>query len=317
MKKIFTLMIAISIAFVGFAQNRVIVSHNFNTLNTENVKSTQGVFTGNLDFENWSNDVEGYGLGLHPNGMAVITGNSAGQQNTTAQNGTYAMHLESNVTTIAAIGWTDTLVGGLGFIGDLLTGVQGEGYTENVNTCSGYIKGELLGNDTALIVVQLRNADSVLATGIFGFAAADLTTTYTEFSFPIVSAGPSTLVHDSIDIFISSTGVGIFATDIGTLTAGSYIDVDNMSLSFATDVVNVNPLKETNIYPNPANNVLNINTEANSEIIIYNLLGKEVYSLKNSQMNNTINVSEFVEGAYIVKIISNNNIYTKKISIVK
>ena len=309
-------MIAISIAFVGFAQNKVVVSHNFKALNTENVKSVNGVATDNLDFENWSNDVEAYGLGLHPNGLAMLTGNPDGQQSTDANSGTYAAHHESNVVTNAALGWTDTLVSGISFTGDLF-GTWGEDYTDDVNTCTGYIKGNLLANDTAFIIIQLRNSDSVLAVGVAAFGPADITTTYTQFAFPIESTGPSTLVHDSIDIIISSSGHGLFSTDVGTLTAGSYIDVDNMELTLVTGVENVSAVKETKIYPNPANNVLNINTEAGSEIVIYNLLGKEVYSVKNSQANNIINVSEFVEGAYIVKVINNNNTITKKISIVK
>ena len=313
-------MIAISIAFVGFAQNRVVVSHNFKALNIENVKSVQGVATGNLDFENWNSDMSGYGLGEWANGYSLLTGNPGAQKNATAQTGSFAMHIESNVVTNAVLQWDDTLVSGIAFAGPdaLLGGAFGEEYTDNVNTCTGFIKGLLLANDTAMIIIQLRNADSVLASGMIAFGAADLSVgNYAEFTFPIVSAGPSTLVHDSIDIIISSSGHGVFSTNVGTLTAGSYIDVDNMALTFTTDIVNVNTLKETNIYPNPTNNVLNINTDANSEIIIYNLLGKEVYSLKNSQINNTINVSEFIEGAYIVKVINDNNTYTKKISIIK
>jgi len=308
-------MIAISIAFVGFAQNRVVVSHNFKALNNENVKSVNGMATSNLDFENWNSDYVSYGFGERPNGYAMITGTPDDQKITDAQNGAYAMHVESNVTS-NAFGWTDTLVGGLVFIGDL-AGAFGEDYTDQPTEMTGYIKGSLLSEDTAFVLVQLRNADSVLASGAIAFGPADITSTYTSFSLNIVDAG-STLTPDSIDIIVSSSGHGLFSTDIGTLTAGSYIDVDNFTLTTTgSEVANVNALTETNIYPNPANTVLNINTEEGSDIIIYNLLGKEVYSVKNSQINNTINVSEFTEGAYIVKVINSNNTFTKKISIIK
>lgn len=65
------------------------------------------------------------------------------------------------------------------------------------------------------------------------------------------------------------------------------------------------------VFPNPANDVLNINiaTVNNGiDVAIYNMLGQEVYrnnSFSNS-FNNTVDVSNFTKGVYTV-VVNNNN----------
>ncbi len=235
MKRILlSLMFVASISLV-FAQNQQVKDLNLNLSKevqktVKMQKDLRGTGIDNADFEAWNSDAAGYGLGDMPNGWFMTTGNPDDQQNADAQNGDYAMHVESNVTTIAAIGWTDTLVGGTAFIGALsgTSIVQGEPYTNRLVSMSFYAKGELESNDTALVIMQLfKEGDYVGGAGL-NLGAADLSTSYQEFSATFEYE--STQVPDSAMIIVSSTGVGVFTgMEIGTLTAGSYIDVDNMT----------------------------------------------------------------------------------------
>jgi hypothetical protein len=232
MKRILlSLMFVASISLV-FAQNQQVKDLNLNLSKevqktVKMQKDLRGTGIDNADFETWSSSYAGapYQLGDMPEGWFMITGNQGDQQNADAQNGDYAMHVESNVTTNGL--WTDTLVGGLSLIGDLVAGAQGEPYTDRLESMSFYIKGELESNDTALVVMQLfKEGDFVGGAGQF-FGAADLTTSYQEITAPFEYE--STQVPDSAMIIVSSTGVGVFQDDIGTLTADSYIDVDNFT----------------------------------------------------------------------------------------
>ncbi|HIE15413.1 MAG TPA: T9SS type A sorting domain-containing protein, partial [Bacteroidales bacterium] len=45
--------------------------------------------------------------------------------------------------------------------------------------------------------------------------------------------------------------------------------------------------------------------------------GKKVFEITNANAFNTISVSELPSGTYIVKVINNSNVITKKINIVR
>jgi photosystem II stability/assembly factor-like uncharacterized protein len=67
------------------------------------------------------------------------------------------------------------------------------------------------------------------------------------------------------------------------------------------------------IYPNPTINILNIETTQNSEIEISNISGQIIKKIDNYNANLTIDISDFAEGVYIIKVISSDLILTKKI----
>lgn len=79
------------------------------------------------------------------------------------------------------------------------------------------------------------------------------------------------------------------------------------------------------VYPNPANNnvnvALNLNEESNVTINVVNALGQTVYSeaLGNINGQNTVNINttDLVEGIYLVNTTVNGNTSTERISIVK
>lgn len=70
------------------------------------------------------------------------------------------------------------------------------------------------------------------------------------------------------------------------------------------------------IAPNPGGNFLKIKIDNNSdypdtggEIKIYDLIGKEVYSIKVNNFENSINISHLPKSVYLIKIIAGSNEY--------
>jgi len=82
---------------------------------------------------------------------------------------------------------------------------------------------------------------------------------------------------------------------------------------FAPVGANINTLNNNiNIYPNPANNIINFSNIDNIVYIkIIDLTGKII--IEDSSGNNKINLSELNSGIYFIKINTNNGIYSSKI----
>ncbi len=66
--------------------------------------------------------------------------------------------------------------------------------------------------------------------------------------------------------------------------------------------LNENIAKAISVYPNPANNVLNVANAENENIEIYNMLGKLVVNVNNASANQSIDVSSLANGTYFVKV---------------
>ncbi len=69
------------------------------------------------------------------------------------------------------------------------------------------------------------------------------------------------------------------------------------------------------IYPNPTNGIVNLEfTNHNiTQIMIYDLTGKTMIEKINIQQNEMLDLSSFVSGIYIIKIQTDNEIFTTKI----
>ena len=253
-KLVLGIMLIVCTAMV-FGQS--VLKHNFKLNVDGNLKkainmqkSAKGIGADNYDFEEWNSNLAMAGLGEMPNGWLMITGNPPAQKSTTAQSGNYAIHVESNVVTIPGLQIDNELIGGQAFIGSLAgsTLAQGEPYAENLVSVSGYIRGELFANDSAIIIIETTNkaADAPVRAGAAIFGASHLTTDYAEFTIDLEIPEGAVQIPDNIDIIITSTGVGLFqGFDIGTLTAGSWIEVDNLTFTteeFTTPIAYASPL---------------------------------------------------------------------------
>ena len=74
--------------------------------------------------------------------------------------------------------------------------------------------------------------------------------------------------------------------------------------------VETHAMSSPHLYPNPANDVLNITLTDARHVEIYDLMGKMV--LSESNPNAPINISSLPQGVYIVKIFAENECYTEK-----
>jgi hypothetical protein len=102
-----------------------------------------------------------------------------------------------------------------------------------------------------------------------------------------------------------------FVNTAGNLDGGS-IEVNRIQIvDPATLSIEVNTLSSFNLYPNPVKNTLNIKSQdAISNVAVYDLLGKEVFSSNN--VSNTLDVSSLSNGVYLIRLTSNKGIATKR-----
>ncbi|WP_157485895.1 T9SS type A sorting domain-containing protein [Flavobacterium soli] len=97
------------------------------------------------------------------------------------------------------------------------------------------------------------------------------------------------------------------------------VEVDNLEIATTFAAVlstgKFNSIQGLKVYPNPVvDGKLYINTDANSskEVVIYDVLGKQVLK---ATTNNTVNVSNLNGGVYIVKITEEGKTATRKLVI--
>lgn len=87
-------------------------------------------------------------------------------------------------------------------------------------------------------------------------------------------------------------------------------------VAFGTNLsVNQNQIESLKIYPNPVTNgtfYINTNADSTKEVVVYDVLGKQV--IKTSTTN-AVNVSNLKGGVYIVKITEDGNTATRKLVI--
>ncbi len=110
--------------------------------------------------------------------------------------------------------------------------------------------------------------------------------------------GPATAAELSCtDLAIDNNGCMIIA-DYGTNTIRK---VYNTKLGLASP----QPYpKERVPYPNPATDELHIDNCANSDLIIYNLLGREMLAAKLKSDKETVGIKQLTPGTYLLKIIT-------------
>ena len=151
------------------------------------------------------------------------------------------------------------------------------------------------------------------------------------------------LLDQSIDITglpsgttspLTASGYPITAADMNTLGLSGTFDVcmtvtydgidnegaNNQScITITRELVSINSNISENmeIYPNPANNVLNIENANGANVSVFNMLGQELVSVNVNDNMQAINVSELPEGSYVVRIANGAKIKAQKLNIVR
>jgi len=101
---------------------------------------------------------------------------------------------------------------------------------------------------------------------------------------------------------------GLGAIDFYSISAENeyYLDDVEMIMGFYPDpTLGVSDLDAAGFtaYPNPVKNVLNLKAnEVISSVVVYNVLGQEVYNANVNALASTIDMASFASGAYFVKV---------------
>ncbi|MGX7667555.1 T9SS type A sorting domain-containing protein [Flavobacterium pedocola] len=164
-------------------------------------------------------------------------------------------------------------------------------------------------------MLHLRKSSNLLTTtSVIG---PDISVKFTSQNTVLLSDG-----------FLASTGSDFTAT----ISDCSYIDITNnerisnqreYSPIFPLELINfskieneeTNSIDGLNIYPNPANDLLHITTDANGvkTVVIYDVVGKQV--LNTTTANESISVASLNPGIYMVKITEEGKTATRKLVI--
>ena len=92
--------------------------------------------------------------------------------------------------------------------------------------------------------------------------------------------------------------------------------IDDISVTALTGVESHE--LNTTIFPNPANNVLNINANSNiNRVEVYNMMGQMVGMYEANDMNTQISTTALANGVYTVKIATENGTSTQKFTVAR
>jgi len=138
-----------------------------------------------------------------------------------------------------------------------------------------------------------------------------------------MSAGDTIAIISNTDGDVAA-GIGWELWSNGTWYAYSDANAWGKSISNAMfpimcpDESNVKTLtnSDINIYPNPTTGIVNIEGIDNyNELRVLDIQGKTVMAIND--FTNTLNVSNLPKGNYIIRIISDNSVITKKLTLIK
>lgn len=168
-------------------------------------------------------------------------------------------------------------------------------------------------------------------TGVFSgllndFASmTDVLKPYTALTPTLNSVSPNNWTKDSVDYTATASETRYFAIGAkGTLTSSSdqiNVRLDDIMIKKVTGSVGIKTIAANDaisIFPNPTSGILNVTAvEVTSSIEVFNVIGEKVYSSNLVKGNNVIDLSGLSNGAYFVKMNSNNQVITKKVVLSK
>jgi hypothetical protein len=110
------------------------------------------------------------------------------------------------------------------------------------------------------------------------------------------------------------------STTNGIGPMSNYTNTPMINLTMYSNPLAIKHVNDNNIvsiYPNPSKGLVNIVAPENSKIEVFNLLGIKVAYIEHSSALNKVDLSNFSEGNYIVKVTSGNKVTTKKLNLIK
>lgn len=119
----------------------------------------------------------------------------------------------------------------------------------------------------------------------------------------------NTIISNATNQVFTATSTGSYAVIISTATC-----VDTSScFSIVVSGVSSEQLKAIQVYPNPTSNKIYFELKNNAEVILMDLTGRIVYQSKIDKGNQSIDLTEFENGMYVLNVVSDEGIYASKI----
>jgi hypothetical protein len=262
----------------------------------------------NGDFESWST--------LYPNNRPLnyFTIDSMGLHScfkTPDKNGgTYATRLMSLDTTL--FGFYNVKIPGMATLGKVNFNTYifygGIPFTDKPSNFRFYYKYLPNGTDTMMMAVYFWKYNSTLHKkdtlgGFIYYNSATISTyTYQDILIPWY---PVPDVPDSMNIIL-----------LASQTVKNHTNAFFDDFSFYYEPVGIQQnLSDvlSEVYPNPAREMLNLSNEENSELSLYSVTGNLVWHSFSAQKNIKLDVSSFARGIYVLKQRNNKSVKTSKV----
>ncbi|HNQ69030.1 MAG TPA: T9SS type A sorting domain-containing protein [Bacteroidales bacterium] len=98
---------------------------------------------------------------------------------------------------------------------------------------------------------------------------------------------------------------------------GTHVPIIRMNVGEPSAVNNISANADVTIYPNPTDGTISIGNVENATIEVINLMGQVIKTVNSSFEVNNIDLSNFANGTYFVRVVKGNNVSTSKINLVK
>jgi hypothetical protein len=136
---------------------------------------------------------------------------------------------------------------------------------------------------------------------------------YVDSVIAITSSGIWTT--ETVDITYNQAPDSVRLSFVAGSNVGSVLYLDD--IKFVGGDVNVNELSlnEYSIYPNPSNQSFKIEGVNNAQIKIYSISGQIVFSSQSNNKTLLVDTYNWHEGIYLIQIVKNNELMTKKIAV--
>jgi PKD repeat protein len=210
-----------------------------------------------------------------------------------------------------------------------LTASTSETYTWYLNgaVISNEANGSLIATEAGSYTVEVTNVDACNGTGISSPIFVTVTETPTaDFSAIINNLGVQFLNNSTGAIGYNwNFGDGNVSSENNPShnygTNGSYTVTLEASNGNCTDVHTFEVLvtgteeimnENISLYPNPAQDQINISCPAQSTLVMTNVTGQIISTIQNTKNQEVMNVSELANGIYFVRIVNNNVVTTIK-----
>ena len=74
---------------------------------------------------------------------------------------------------------------------------------------------------------------------------------------------------------------------------------------------------KANIFPNPTNGNITVEAEGMQRLVVVNEMGQVMYDTEVSSDTETLNMSQFGAGIFMIRIYTENGIATKRVTVIR